>query len=125
MTLTKHRILIIIFAIMEYFKKLLDLLKVEREEDLRSYLAHTESATAADRRASGLSWYPIAIRGTEMSRGDYLSVEIERTTHQELSHQFRFGSCVAFFSNHDAANDKIEGTVTYVAGSGMKITIKT
>lgn len=110
---------------MEYFKKLLDLLKVEREEDLRSYLAHTESATAADRRASGLSWYPIAIRGTEMSRGDYLSVELERTTHQELSHQFRFGSSVAFFSNHDAASDRIEGTVTYVAGSRMKITIKT
>jgi ATP-dependent RNA/DNA helicase IGHMBP2 len=110
---------------MEYFKKLLDLLKVEREEDLRSYLAHTESANAADRRAGGLSWYPIAIRGTEMSRGDYLSVELERTTHQELSHQFRFGSSVAFFSNHDAATDRIEGTVTYVAGSRMKITIKT
>lgn len=110
---------------MEYFKKLLDLLKVEREEDLRSYLAHTESTTAADRRASGLSWYPVAIRGTELSRGDYLSVELERTTHQELSHQFRFGSSVAFFSNHDAAIDRIEGTVTYVAGSRMKITIKT
>jgi len=110
---------------MEYFKKLLDLLKVEREEDLSSYLAHTESTTAADRRAGGLSWYPIAIRGTEMSRGDYLSIELERTTHQELSHQFRFGSSVAFFSNHDAANDKIEGTVTYVGGNKMKITIKT
>jgi ATP-dependent RNA/DNA helicase IGHMBP2 len=110
---------------MEYFKKLLNLLKVEREEDLRSYLAHTESASVADRRASGLSWYPIAIRGTEMSRGDYLSIELERTTHQELSHQFRFGSSVTFFSNHDAAKDRTEGTVTYVAGSRMKITIKT
>jgi ATP-dependent RNA/DNA helicase IGHMBP2 len=110
---------------MEYFKRLLDLLKVERDEDLRSYLAHTESASVADRRASGLSWYPIAIRGTEMSRGDYLNVELERTTHQDLSHQFRFGSSVTFFSNRDAAKDRIEGTVTYVGGSRMKITIKT
>lgn len=110
---------------MEYFKKLLDLLKIERDEDLRSYLTHTESASVADRRASGLSWYPIAIRGTEMTRGDYLSIELERTTHQELSHQFRFGSSVTFFSNHDAAKDRIEGTVTYVGGSRMKITVKT
>lgn len=109
---------------MEYFKKLLDLLKVEREEDLRSYLSNTESASVAERRANGLSWYPLAIRGTEMNRGDYLSIELERTTHQELNHQFRFGSSVTFFSNHDPGKDRVEGTVTYVGGSRMKITIK-
>jgi ATP-dependent RNA/DNA helicase IGHMBP2 len=126
LALTKDRILIIktIFAAMEYFKKLLDLLRVEREEDLRSYLAHTESASVADRRANGLSWYPLAIRGTEMSRGDYLNIEVERTTHQELSHQFRFGSAVTFFSNHDPGKDRIEGTVTYVGGNRIKITIR-
>jgi len=109
---------------MEYFKKLLDLLRVEREEDLSSYRAHTESTSVTERRANGLSWYPLAIRGTEMSRGDYLNVELERTTHQELSHQFRFGSSVTFFSNHDPAKDRIEGTVTYLGGTRIKITIK-
>ncbi|MES2455869.1 MAG: AAA domain-containing protein [Bacteroidota bacterium] len=109
---------------MEYFKKLLDLLRVEREEDLSSYRGHTESTSVTERRANGLSWYPLAIRGTEMSRGDYLNVELERTTHQELSHQFRFGSSVTFFSNHDPAKDRIEGTVTYLGGTRIKITIK-
>ncbi|TDQ11440.1 AAA domain-containing protein [Pedobacter metabolipauper] len=110
---------------MEYFKKLLDLLKIEREEDLRSYRSLTESSSVAERRANGLSWYPIAIRGTEMSRGDYLTVEMERTTHQDLSHQFRFGSATVLFSNHDPKQDRIEGTVTHIHGSKIKITLRT
>jgi ATP-dependent RNA/DNA helicase IGHMBP2 len=73
---------------MDYFKKLLNLLKIERDDDRKAYLKLTESASATDRRASGLTWYPIAIRGTEPSRGDYVSVEVERTTHQDTSHQY-------------------------------------
>ena len=110
---------------MEYFKKLLDLIGIEREEDLRSYLRLTKSASVADRRANGLSWYPIAIRGTEMSRGDYLTVELERTTHQDLSHQFRFGSSVVLFSNHDPNADRLEGIIGYISGSRIKITLRT
>lgn len=109
---------------MEYFTKLLDLLKTEREEDLKSYLKLTESSSVAERRANGLSWYPIAIRGSEMSRGDYLTVEIERTTHQELSHQLRFGASAVLFSNHDT-KDRVEGTITHQSGNKLKITLKT
>jgi len=81
----------------EYFKNLQDLLNIEREEDLQSYLKLTENTSATDRRALGLTWYPIAIRNTEIGRGDYLTVELERTTHQEFSHQFRFGSSAVLF----------------------------
>ena len=109
---------------MEYFKKLLELLKIEREEDLRSYLQLTASSSVATRRANGLSWYPIAIRGSEMSRGDYLTVEVERTTHQELAHQLRFGASAVLFSNHDP-KDRVEGTITHQSGNRLKITLKT
>jgi ATP-dependent RNA/DNA helicase IGHMBP2 len=54
---------------MPYFKKLLGLLKTEREEDLKSYIKQKETLSVAERRANGLTWYPIAIRGSEMSRG--------------------------------------------------------
>ena len=109
---------------MEYFKNLLSLLKTEREEDLKSYQKLTGSSSVAERRSSGLSWYPIAIRGSEMSRGDYLTVEMERTTHQDLSHQFRFGSSVVLFSNHDP-NDRLEGTIAYISGNRLKVTLRT
>lgn len=110
---------------MDYFKNLLDLLKTEREEDRNQYRKQTESTTVAERRANGLTWYPIAIRGSEMSRGDYLTVEVERTTHQDLSHQFRAGMPAVFFSNHDPKNDRVEGTVSHQSGNRLKITLLT
>jgi len=110
---------------MDYFKKLLGLLKIEREEDRRSYLKLTESTSVSDRRASGLSWYPIAIRGSEMSRGDYLAVEVERTTHQDISHQLRFGMPAVLFSNHDPKQDRVEGVISHQSGNRLKITLRT
>jgi ATP-dependent RNA/DNA helicase IGHMBP2 len=109
---------------MDYFDHLTQLLKLEKDADLKSYNDLTDSSSAADRRAKGLSWYPVAIRDTEIGRGDYLTIELERTTHQDLSHQFRFGSSVALFSNHDAGNDRIEGVVTFVGGNKIKISLK-
>lgn len=110
---------------MDYFKKLQELLKIERQEDQLSYLKIIERSSPAERRANGLTWYPIAIRGSEMSRGDYLTVEVERTTHQDLVHQFRFGMPAALFSHHDPKQNRVEGVISYQAGNLFKITLHT
>lgn len=110
---------------MNYFKKLLDLLRIEREEDHNQYKKLTEQSSVAERRANGLSWYPIAIRGMEMSRGDYLTVEVERTTHQDISHQLRTGMPAVLFSNHDAKNDRVEGTISHQHNNRLKVTLRT
>jgi ATP-dependent RNA/DNA helicase IGHMBP2 len=109
---------------MDYFKKLLDLLKIERNEDREQYKRLTESSSVADRRANGLTWFPVAIRGSEIGRGDYLTIELERTTHQDVSHQFRSGMPAVFFTNHDPQKDRIEGTIAHQNGNKLKITIK-
>jgi len=108
----------------DYFKNLLDLLKIEREEDLKAYRKLTETTSVADRRANGLAWYPIAIRGSEIGRGDYLTVEVERTTHQDVPHQLRFGASAVLFSNHDPKNSRAEGTISHQSGNQLKITLK-
>jgi ATP-dependent RNA/DNA helicase IGHMBP2 len=110
---------------MDYFKKLLELLKTEREADRQAYLKLTEQASVTERRADGLTWYPIAIRGTEMSRGDYITVEVERTTHQDVTHQLRFGMPALLFSNHDPRKDRVEGTIAHLNGNRLKITLRT
>lgn len=110
---------------MDYFKQLQDLLKTEREEDRQSYLKLTETTSVAQRRENGLVWYPIAIRGTEMSRGDYLTVEVERTTHQDVSHQLRFGMSALLFSNHDPKEHRAEGIIAWQSGNRLKITLRT
>jgi hypothetical protein len=51
---------------MDYFKRLLDLLKIEKEEDRNSYQRLLETLSVSDRREAGLTWYPIAIKDKEL-----------------------------------------------------------
>lgn len=110
---------------MDYFNELTRLLKIEQAEDRRLYQEQAESASITARREAGVAWYPVAIRDTELTRGDYLSVEVERTTHQDLAHQLRFGAPAALFSNHDPANDRVEGTISFQGGNRLKLTLRT
>lgn len=110
---------------MDYFKKLADLLKTEKIEDQAQYKRLTETASIGEKRTNGLTWYPIAIRGQELGRGDYLTVEVERTTHQDLPHQFRFGIPAVIFSNHDPKVDRVEGIINHQSGNRAKITLRT
>lgn len=110
---------------MDYFKRLLELLKIEREEDVRQFRELTQSSSVNVRRANGLTWYPIAIRGAELSKAEYVTVEVERTTNTDIVHQFRFGVSASLFSNHDPHSDHIPGTVTFVGGNRMKISFRT
>lgn len=110
---------------MEYFKKLEDLLKLEREEDKRMYAAMAANASVAERRDNGLCWYPVAIRDKEFGKGDYLTVELERTTHQDLPHQLRSGVPAAFFSNHAPRENRAEGIVTWVGGNKLRLSLRT
>ena len=110
---------------MDYFDQLTGLLKIEQAEDRRQYQEQAMSASVSLRREAGLAWYPIAIRDTELGRGDYLTVEVERTTHQDIAHQLRFGAPAAIFSNHDPTRDRVEGTISFQAGNRLKLTLRT
>ncbi len=106
---------------MHYFQKQLDALKTEREEDRKLYLQQTEHTSVSERRTNGLTWYPVAIRGSETGLGDYITLEIERTTHHHLAHQLRSGMPAALFSNHDPANDRLSGVISFLSGNRLKI----
>ncbi len=110
---------------MEYFKRLGQLLQIEKEDDRKQYEALTSRLPVNDRRENGMTWFPIAIRDTEIGRGDYLTVEVERTTHQDIIHQFRFGTTAALFSNHNPKEDRVEGTVTHISGNRLKLALRT
>jgi superfamily I DNA and/or RNA helicase len=109
---------------MDYFKQLAELLKMEQAEDKQAYRQLTERSSVAERRAAGLSWYPIVIKDTEIGRGDYLTVEVERPSHQDVLHQFRFGASAALFSQHDAGNHRVEGVVTFQGGNTLRLSLR-
>ncbi len=108
---------------MSYFLELQNLLEIERKEDLSLFEKQNKTLSSSDKRNLGIVWYPIAIRNTEIGRGDYLLVEIERTTHQEIVHQFRSGVPVALFTHHDPEL-KLEGIISHVSVNRMKIALK-
>lgn len=110
---------------MDYFKKLQELLNIERQEDRLLYQKIIERSSVVERRENGLTWYPVAIRDTEIGRGDYLTVELERTTHQEIPHQLRFGASAALFSNHDPKENRVEGIISHQGGNRLKLTLRT
>ncbi|RAJ05162.1 superfamily I DNA and/or RNA helicase [Chitinophaga skermanii] len=109
---------------MDYFKKLQELLKIEQEEDKKQYEELSRNASTNERRANGLTWYPIAIKDTEIGRGDYITVEVERTTHQDIVHQLRPGVSAALFSNFDPKVDRVEGTITWQSGNRLKLALR-
>jgi ATP-dependent RNA/DNA helicase IGHMBP2 len=109
---------------MSYFKALLDLLIIERNEDRVQYKKLTQQNSINQRRESGIVWYPVAIRGTELTKGDYINLEVERTTHQHEPHQLRFGMPAVLYSQHDAQNDRVEGMIAFIKGNVLKINLR-
>lgn len=110
---------------MAYFNDLLSLLQIERQQDKEIYQQLITSTSVNNRRSNGLTWYPIAIKDSEIGRGDYLTVEVERTTHQDVPHQLRFGASAALFSNHNAEENRVEGVISHQSGNRLKITLRT
>jgi ATP-dependent RNA/DNA helicase IGHMBP2 len=109
---------------MDYFDRLRELLTIEKKVDQLTYQTLTETASVQTRRQNGITWYPIVIRDTEIGKGDYLSITIERTNGIEISHQFRFGMPVAVFSNHDPSHHRIEGLITHLHNHEMIISLR-
>lgn len=110
----------------EELRKLIDLLVIEKEEDLRQYLSQFERGSIVERRKNGVTWYPIRVNSEEMGPGDYVTIEIERTQGiDELSH-FSNGKLIEVFSNTGDAqgeNWKLQGTVRNVWGNRMRIAL--
>jgi len=110
---------------MDYFEALLALLALEKEEDLRAFTQQGNSTSITDKRAAGTAWYPVAIRGTEIARGDYLVIELERPSHRAISHQLRSGAHAVLFSNNDRWQGRLEGVIGYSSIDRLKIMLKT
>jgi ATP-dependent RNA/DNA helicase IGHMBP2 len=110
---------------MDYFKEQLEMLRMEREEDRKSSIQMLATMSVADRRENGVTWYPVVIKDVEVGTGDYITVEVERPTYQDVIHQFRFGMTAALFSNYSPTQDRVEGTISYISNNRLRISLRT
>lgn len=100
--------------IKEYLHKLLALVQMEREEDLRQYQSKMLYTNIADRKKEGVTWYPIIMTGHGLGSGDKLVVELEKTSDFNQPHGFQGGATVSLFCN---SNQKEQETTTGIIAS--------
>ncbi len=105
-----------------HLKKLKQLLQIERDEDFKIYQTEFLKASIETRRKNGVTWYPIKINSEELGYADYLQLEIERTTHLDLPHQFSSGKNISLFSNQNS-NEQVSISATIKVSFKNKLKI--
>lgn len=113
--------------IQEELKKLVGLLRMEKEEDLRQYQQKIRNTSFEERRKNGVCWYPVRIERSSYSSAERLMVRVSRKQEHRDSHMFQSGKLVSFFSNATQNNeetDSVNGIVNQVRDHEMLITLK-
>lgn len=108
---------------MERLLKLKHLLKIERDEDYEQYKAHFMRNNINYRKQNGVTWFPVVITNTEIGLGEYISIEIERTTNHNEPHQFSGGKIAALFSNTHTDATPINGTIKVLGPNKLRLTL--
>jgi ATP-dependent RNA/DNA helicase IGHMBP2 len=109
----------------EELKKVLSLLKVEKEEELSQYKAKLSNSSFTELRKQGICWYPVTIEKTGFGSGERPIVRISRPKEHQESHQFQSGKPINLFSNAAAADeeDNVKGVINQVNEQEMLITL--
>lgn len=107
----------------ERFKKLRELLKIEREEDLAQYRSFFLRNNINYRKENGVTWYPVIISNVEIGLGEYLVIDIERTTNHNEPHRFSGGKIASLFSNTHQDAKPINGTVKILNANKIRLTL--
>ncbi|WP_090609481.1 AAA domain-containing protein [Parapedobacter koreensis] len=109
---------------MKYFNELATLLDQEQAFDKAQHEALLLQRSVQERIALGMTWLPIAITNSELGRGDYLTITVNKTNHPEEGHQFRFGMPVSLFSNHNPQQDRLHGVIAFASRDTMRISLR-
>lgn len=109
-----------------YYAHLLELLRIEREEDYREYLETVRQMSLAEQSEQGVSWYPVQAVHTGFYLGERAFVVVERTSRLDAQHRFKAGQPVSFFTrNEHVKHPEKRGIVNYVDKNRMKIVLET
>src|SRR5688572_18191739 len=107
----------------EQLKFLQQVLKIERDEDFAQYESFFSRNNINHRKQSGVTWYPIIITNTEIGLGEYLVIDIERTTNHNEPHQFSGGKMAALFSNTHPDAHPLNGTVKLIHQNKLRLSL--
>lgn len=107
----------------ERLQLLQKLLKIERDEDFTQYKAFFSRNNINHRKQNGVTWYPVVITNVEIGLGEYLSIDIERTTNHNEPHQFTGGKNAALFSNAHEDAQPINGIIKVLGPNKIRLSL--
>lgn len=103
--------------------QLRQLLKIERDEDFEQYKAHFSRNNINYRKQNGVTWYPIIISNIEIGLGEYLNIDVERTTNHNEPHQFSGGKIASLFSNNHQDATPLNGTIKVINQNKLRLSL--
>ncbi len=113
--------------------QLLELLKIEKQEDFEQYRQMVLRLPLAERCRKGYTWYPVQVIGKGYTIGDRAFVTVGRAVSAPAKaeenggdHQFRAGKIVSLFTMQPGVRRReYSGTVYFVDQNRMKIILNT
>lgn len=110
----------------EELEKVLELLRIEQEEDRKQYEEHVLNSPLKDRRDAGLTWYPLVVCESYYGVGERLILELERTSNLDTPHQFQSGKVASLFCNQSTKskeNSCISGIISSARPNNIRLTL--
>lgn len=102
--------------------KLAEVLQIEKREDYDLHQAYLLRKSIGERKAAGLTWFPLKVNETGYGLGSYPFMVVENPG-EKHKHFFQSASPVQLFSAADGNEGQtLQGTIGYVDDSRMKIT---
>ena len=99
------------------------LLEMERDADRETFRKQTQESGLQRLVKRGDAWLPIRVGKSYYNSLNQLAVEVHRTADEEIEHNFEFGRPVLFFIGAECRYLPFMGTVSYVDGDRMVITL--
>ena len=107
----------------DHFHQLLDLLKIEREEDRKQYEEKIRNRSLEDRKKEGVTWYPVVVGKSYLSTGEKWTLQLEKTTLQYSKSHFQSGSSVSVFLNDNKSKLSASGIISRISDKYMTVVL--
>jgi len=115
-------------ASIAHISQLKTLIQAERDEEITQYEILLKKTTLAERKAKGVTWYPVIISDEEIGIGEQYIIKIEATTaDNSIKHHFQSGQSAALFSNAFEGKDRpsLQGVIKKIYKKAIYLVVHT
>ena len=109
--------------VLQYLGQVKSALQKERDEDYNQYKSYFSRNNINHRKENGVTWYPIVISNTGIGLGEYIYIDIERTSQKGLPHQLAGGKQAELFSNNHPNATPLVGTIKTMGPDKIRLSL--